>query len=176
LAENMELLRQQVNSRREKLAEATSVVGLNQQRLESATAVQDEVDHEHRRLKSSLGVAERRARRLAKQTKRAKRLAREARDDRRDAENELAEHLKRRDKQQSKLTKAEAALSAAETVRAAEERTTAPRPAAQGKRSASAGKRSVRKTPATKSGTAARSTRKAATKRAPAKRSTRRQS
>jgi hypothetical protein len=173
LAENIELLRQQVDSRRQKFTEATSVMELKQQRLESTTAVHDEVDHEHQRLKSSLRVAKRRARRLAKQTKRARRLARAASDDRRDAENELAEHVKRRDKQQSKLTEAEAALAAAET-RAAEERTTPPKSAAPRRRAASAAKGSVSKQAATKSGTSARSARKSPTKRTAARKTARR--
>jgi chromosome segregation ATPase len=105
MSEDINLLQQRVNSRRESLDKLATVVELAEQRVGSLTEVHDEADRERKRLKSSRKHARRRAERLAKETKRAGVLAREAREDLKDAENELDENLTRRAKPARRTTR-----------------------------------------------------------------------
>ena len=87
---------------------------MSRRRASTASATYEDVDRERKRVKAALKLAQKRAKRLAKEVKRTKKLARAAEDDRDDAETELAENHATRDKRRSKLAKAQAALAAAQ--------------------------------------------------------------
>ena len=168
MPDNMELLEQRVTKQQQKLEQASTVVELTQARLDVAARASDDADRERRRLASALELAERRAKRLAKEAKGALKLADAVGQDRADAENELAENVKAQQKRQAKLAKAEAALAAAKATQdvgqAATKKATPRKRAA-----ATTTKATPRKRATTKS--TAKST---ATKRAPARKTTKR--
>jgi chromosome segregation ATPase len=159
MSDNVEQLQQRVAKRREKLEDAASAVELTQARFDASAAAYEQADADRKRLKTSLKLAKRRARRLAKEAKRATKLAHVTLDDRDDAVRELDEHLVAHDKRAAKLEKAEAALAAA------------PQPevvAVPVKKAAPARKAPVKRTPVKKVPARKAPVRKAPVKKAPA--------
>jgi len=180
LSDNRELLQQKVNSQRQKLDQAKTVVELTQARVDAASKAHKDADRERKRKKAALKLAKARVKRLDKDAKRSRKLAAAFGQDRADAENELAENLQAQQECQAELSKAEGALAAEEAAQDVERAAT--KKATPRKRAATTTKKATtprkRTTSATKkaSTTRKRTSSGTTTKRSPAKKTTTRRS
>jgi hypothetical protein len=163
MSDNVEQLQQRVARQKEKLEDAAGAVELTQERFDASAAAYEQADVERKRLKTSLKLAKRRARRLKKEAKGVQKLVHATKDDRDDAARELDEHVAVRDKRAAKLAKAEAELAAVPVVEVSTPAPPAPAPPV--KKAAPA-----RKAPAKKAAVKKSPVKKAPAKKAPVKR------